>query len=297
MTLYNSIIDIHHHAIFQNHKGILNLPKWSIESDNEALDRMGIIGALLSLPISATPEIVQKLNYNLAELASYNEKKYGFLASLPLGNIDAGIKEIDFALDQLNADGFILPTNYQGIYLGSNTLTPLLEKLDDRKATVLVHPTTPSGDNLPNFNRDLSVYEYPLETTRAVMDLIYNDRCNQFPNIKWIIAHAGGTIPYLAYRLSIASEWNGITQTPEQVLKSIKSLYFDLALSTSPNVFSCLQNIVDSEHILFGTDFPLRFEAGVQRSIEELNNYIDYTEKDKLNILTNNAQRIFSRFK
>lgn len=129
------------------------------------------------------------------------------------------------------------------------------------------------------------------------MDLIYNERCSQFPNIKWIIAHAGGAIPYLAYRLSIASEWNGITQTPEQILKDIKSLYFDLALSTAPNVFSCLHNIVDSDHILFGTDFPLRFEAGVQRSIEELNNFIGYTEKDKSNILTNNAQRIFSRFK
>jgi predicted TIM-barrel fold metal-dependent hydrolase len=297
MTLHNSIIDIHHHAIFQNHKGILNLPKWSIESDNEAMERLGITGALLSLPISATPEIVQKLNYNLAELASYNEKKHGFLASLPLGNIDAGIKEIDFAIDQLNSDGFILPTNYKGIYLGSNTLVPLLEKLNHKKAIVLVHPTTPSGDNLPDFDRDLSVYEYPLETTRSVMDLIYNDRCNQFPNIKWIIAHAGGTIPYLAYRLSIAAEWNGITQTPELILKSIKSLYFDLALSTAPNVFSCLQNIVDSEHILFGTDFPLRFEAGVQRSIEELHNYAGFSAKDKSNIFTNNAQRIFSRFK
>ncbi len=296
MILDNPIIDIHHHAIFQKHKGILNLPQWSIESDSEAMDRMGIAGALLSLPIAANPDIVKELNYNLAELVSYNEKKYGFLASVSLGNIDAALGEIDFALDQLRADGFILPTNYRGLYLGSEAIIPVLEKLNERKAVVLVHPTAPGGNNFPNFNRDLSVYEYPLETTRSVMDLIYNNRCTEFPDIKWIIAHAGGTIPYLAYRLSIAGEWNGITQTPTQILKAIKNLYFDLALSTSPNVFSCLQQIVDSDHILFGTDFPLRFETGVERSIGELNNFNGYTAKDKSNILLNNAKRIFPRF-
>ena len=296
MVVTNPIIDIHHHAIFQNHSKVLNLPKWSIESDCEALERMGIIGALLSLPISGSSEIVKKINTNLAELTSFDKNKYGFLASIPLGDIDAAIKEVDFAADQLNADGFIVPTNFEGTYLGSEKLVPLLEKLNQKNAIVLVHPTAPSGDNLPTFNRDLSVYEYPLETTRSVMDLIYNDRCNQFPNIKWIISHAGGTIPYLAYRLSIAGEWNGITQSSEQILQSIKSLYFDLALSTSPTVFSCLQNLINTDNILFGTDFPLRYETGVLRSINELRQYDNYSELEKSKIFAGNAKRIFPRF-
>lgn len=270
MIKQNPIIDIHHHAIFQNHSKILNLPKWSIESDCEALERMGISGALLSIPISGSSEIVKRINNNLVELTSYNSSKYGFLASIPLDDIDAAIREIDYAAGQLNADGFILPANFEGVYLGSDRLVPLLEKLNQKKAIVLIHPTAPSGDNLPTFDRDLSVYEYPLETSRSVMDLIYNNRCDQFPNIKWIIAHAGGAIPYLTYRLSIAGEWNGITQLPEQVVKSIQSLYFDLALSTSPYVFSCMQTLINTDNILFGTDFPLRFEAGVKRSINEI---------------------------
>lgn len=296
MKVTNPIIDIHHHAIFQNHSKVLNLPKWSIESDCEALERMGIVGALLSLPISGSSEIVRKLNTNLAELTAYDKSKYGFLASISLGDIDAAIQEVDFATDQLNADGFILPTNFKGTYLGSDTLVPLLEKLNQENAIVLVHPTAPSGENLPTFNRDLSVYEYPLETTRSVMDLVYRDRCTQFPNIKWIISHAGGTIPYLAYRLSIAGEWNGITQSPEQILQAIKSLYFDLALSTSPTVFSCLQNLINTDQILFGTDFPLRFETGVQRSIKELSDYDGFSASEKSKIFAGNAKRLFTRF-
>lgn len=296
MTVTNPIIDIHHHAIFENHSKVLNLPKWSIESDCEALERMGITGALLSLPVSGSSDIVKRINTNLAELTSYDKSKYGFLASIPLGDIEAAIKEVDFARNQLAADGFIVPTNFEGTYLGSDRLVPLLEKLNQENAIVVVHPTVPSGDNLPTFNRDLSVYEYPLETTRSVMDLIYKDRCNQFPDIKWIIAHAGGTIPYLAYRLSIAGEWNGITQSSEQILQSIKSLYFDLALSTSPNVFSCLQNLIHTDNILFGTDFPLRYETGVRRSIEELSKYDNYSDLEKSKIFAGNAKRLFSRF-
>lgn len=296
MNSKTSIIDIHHHSIFQNHKANLNLPIWSIESDQEAMERMGVTGALLSLPISGSADVIRKINCALADLYHFNPSKYGMLTSLPMADTGAALNEIDFAINKLNVDGFIMPTNYLGTYLGSELLVPLLSELNRKNAVVLIHPTQPAGDNLPTFGRDLSVYEYPLETTRSVMDLIYNDRLTQFPNIKWIVSHAGGTIPYLAYRLSIAAEWNGIVQTPEKILNSIKSLYFDLALSTSSGVFSCLQNIVDTDHILFGTDFPLRFETGVQRSIEELNNYENYTVIDKSKIFSNNAKRLFTRF-
>jgi len=296
MHSQNSIIDIHHHAIFQNHKANLKLPAWSIESDQEAMERMGISGALLSLPISGPQDVIRKINSSLADLYNFNPAKYGMLASLPMANIDAALAEIDFAIHQLRADGFILPTNYQGIYLGSESLVPVLSELNRQNAVVLIHPTQPAGDNLPTFDRDLSVYEYPLETTRSVMDLVYKNRLAQFPNIKWIISHAGGAIPYLAYRLSIAAEWNGITQTPAEINSSLKSLYFDLALSTSPAVFSSLQQLVTSDHILFGTDFPLRFEQYVSGSMDEVNCFKGFTPIDKSFIFSETAQSLFARF-
>ena len=296
MVIQTPIIDIHHHAIFQNHKANLKLPKWSIESDQEAMERMGICGALLSLPISGSVDIVRKLNTALADINSFNPKKYGMLASLPMRDIEGALLEIDFAINELNADGFILPTNYQGTYLGSESLLPILEELNKHNATILVHPTLPAGDNLPTFERDLSVYEYPLETTRSVMDMIYKNRLIQFPNIKWIVSHAGGTIPYLAYRLSIAGEWQAITQSKEEVIKSLQTLYFDLALSTSPSVFSSLQKLVSSDHILFGTDFPLRYEEYVTRSILEINDFQNFTDIDKSFIFSNTAKSLFTRF-
>lgn len=296
MALRPSIIDIHHHAIFQNHHTNLKLPNWSIESDEEAMERMGISGALLSLPISGPVEAVRKINTGLAELSNFNCTKYGMLASLPMLDIDGSLNEIDFALNALSADGFILPTNFQGVYLGNEKLLPILEELNRQSAVVLVHPTMPAGDNLPSFERDLSVYEYPFETTRSVMDMVYKNRVIQFPQIKWIIAHAGGTIPFLAYRLSIAGEWNGITQTEDEVIKSLKNLYFDLALSTSPTVFSSLKYLEVDDHIVFGTDFPLRFEENVNRSIKEINAFNGFTDFDKRSIFSDTANSLFKRF-
>ena len=130
MYIQKSIIDIHHHAIFQKPKSNLKLPDWSIESDDEAMERMGICGALLSLPISGPANVIRKINVALADLYNFNTAKYGMLASLPLGDTDAALLEVDFALNKLDADGFIMPANYQGNYLGSNTLIPILEELN-----------------------------------------------------------------------------------------------------------------------------------------------------------------------
>ena len=290
------MIDVHHHIIPKQAPQSLNFPKWSIEEDLETMDRLGIEVSLLSVPFSGNSEMILRINEHLASLVQYNTNRYGFFASLSLENIDSTLGQVEFAYQSLQAEGFILPTNYNGLYLGSEKLVPLLDELDRRNAVVLIHPTAPSGDNFPTFNRDLSVYEYPLETTRAVMDMIYNDRLTQFPNIKWIISHAGGTIPFLSHRLSIAHEWNGVLQNETEVFEAISSLYFDLALSTANNVYQCLKSVTSKSHILLGTDYPLRQESGVSKSLNHINNTAVFTQIEKQDILVNNAHRLFPRF-
>ena len=291
------MIDVHHHIVPQQAPKSLNLPQWSIEEDSETMDRLGIKASLLSVPASGNSEMVHRINEHLAKLVQHNTKKYGFLASLSLEHIDSSLKQIEFDYHTLHADGFILPTNFNGLYLGSDALVPLLNELNRKNAVVLIHPSKPAGDNLPTFDRDLSVYEYPLETTRAVMDMIYKNRLKQFPNIKWIISHAGGTIPYLKHRLSIAHEWNGVSQNENEVLEAISSLYFDLALSTSDNVYHCLKNVTSHTHILLGTDFPLRFETGVSKSLNHIDNTTVFSQSEKQDILYHNAHSLFPRFK
>ncbi|AJH00087.1 hydrolase [Clostridium beijerinckii] len=293
-----SFIDIHHHVIGKNNPNAALLPPWDMQIDEEAMNRMGITGALLSLPVSASPEITRQMNNFMAQFVSYNPKKYGMLACLPTEFVDDALKEIDYAYGTLKVDGFSIPSNTKGIYIGDDCMDEILAELNRRSAVVLLHPTKPAGANESLFVKDMSIYEFPFDTTRAMMDLIYRGKIQKYPNIKWIVSHAGGTIPYIAYRLStVAQENKASSLSSDEVLASLKSLYYDLALSTSPSIFSTLKELVGASHILFGTDFPLRYEKGVTESIKQFNNYSGFNEGEKHKIMSETAKELFPRFR
>ncbi len=129
------------------------------------------------------------------------------------------------------------------------------------------------------------------------MNLVYTEKIARYSNIRWILAHAGGTIPYLAYRLSIAGEWGGMALTPEDVMASLRTLYYELALSTSPAVFQALQELTGPSHILFGTDFPIRPEVGAAQSLAEFASYPGFQIEEQSLIRAETAQSLFPRFR
>lgn len=290
------LIDVHHHVIGKKH--IANMPEWSMDIDAAAMDRLGIGGALLSLPVASTPEQTRGINEFIAKCVAYDPRRYGMLASIPSAHGEAALNEIDYACRDLAADGFIMPTNAGGIYVGDDRMDEILAELDRRAAVVLLHPTKPGMDLPPLCVNDLSVYEYPLETTRAVMDLIYRGKLRKFPRIRWIISHAGGTIPYIAYRLStVAEEVKASELSRDEVLAAIKSLYYDVALSTAPSIFATLRDLAGTSHIIFGTDYPMRREAGTAASIKELSSYPGFTYDERVSVMTNTARDLFPRFR
>ena len=292
-----SFIDIHHHVIGKNNPNAALVPPWDMKIDEEALDRMGITGALLSLPVSASPEVTRQMNNFLAQFAAYDSKKYGMLACLPMEYAEDALKEINYAYETLKADGFSIPSNTKGVYPGDDRMNEILAELNRRSAVVLLHPTKPAEVNDSLYVKDMSIYEFPFDTTRAMMDLIYRSKIQKYPNIKWIVSHAGGVIPYIAYRLSTVAEENKASNLSEDdVLASLKSLYYDVALSTDPSVFSALKELVGASHILFGTDYPLRQEKGVTKSIEQISSYYGFDDSEKEQIMAETAKKLFPRF-
>lgn len=190
----------------------------------EALDVTTIEGALKFVNEQVThcadcPPSCQRLATMMLNSMEYWQ-------SLPYEDLDQALKEIDYAFDTLKVDGFALVSNFGGIYISDDRLDKIWEELNRLCEVVFVHPGKPAGDNLPLFGRDISVYEYPFDTTRGMMDLIYKGKLQRYPNIRLIFAHAGGTIPYIAYHLSIAKEWGAITQNPEEVLSSLINSYY-----------------------------------------------------------------------
>ncbi|ULP41607.1 amidohydrolase family protein [Mycobacterium lentiflavum] len=293
----STVIDIHHHVLLNAHRAAgTPAPDWSIDSDRAAMDRVGIGGILLSLPVSGSAPQVRAINTALAEQAGHDPSRYGFLACVPAEDPHAAPAEIQYACAELHADGLCLPSNHAGIYVGDDRMDSILTELDDRGAVVLLHPGQPPA-GVPLFDRPEWLCEFPFDTARAVIDLIYRGKIERFPRIRWIVSHAGGVLPFLAYRLStVAAETGAITPSAIRVQAALRTLYYDLALSTSPAVFAALTELVDASHILFGSDYPMRSEPGVAESLKELTDYPGFDQIQKDAILSGSSRALFPRF-
>ena len=210
----------------------------------------------------------------------------------------ASLKEIDYAFEMLGADGIILETNINGEYLGSPRFAPIFDELNRREATLFLHPTSPACFEAVALGRPAPLLEFPLDTTRAIVDLLYSRTLQTRPRIKVIVPHGGAALPSLIARIAIFANVPFIEPRPlseEEVFETLKTLYYDVALSAHPVPFEGLRRIAPVTQILFGSDWPFTPEFGVERNISMLDTMPDLSESDARAIARENAERIFPR--
>jgi len=212
---------------------------------------------------SAQAALARQLNEYAASLRDEDHATFGFFASLPdIRNSTAALAEIAYAFDTLKADGVTLFTSYgpNGTYLGHSDLDPVWRELNKREAVVFVHPSHPANSSGPvNAYLPDPVVDYPHETTRTAMDLITSQTLKRYPNVKVVLSHAGGTLPYIIGRLAVplrktpgvVASWMAGT-THDEAMAAFRSFYYDVALSTSSHVLRTLLEMVPHDHIVYG---------------------------------------------
>ena len=198
--------------------GGLEIPDWSPDLAVGFMNRYGIRTQVVSvsepgvayLPTSdARLAMARKLNDYLGHRLVHTDSaelagRFGGFAVLPLGDLtDAddvrnAVTEAERAVNELKLDGSGLFRAYRGVYLGDPLLDPLMETLDDLGAMVFVHPFTPQ--HAPDLGLPMFLYEFTFDTTRALVNMLYQKTYVRYPRIRWIGAHAGGTLPYISYR-------------------------------------------------------------------------------------------------
>ncbi|CAD5260759.1 Predicted metal-dependent hydrolase, TIM-barrel fold [Bosea sp. 62] len=281
-------IDIHHHFIPPRYRELVGAdaigrtlvsgqaPTWSPQQSIEAMDRNGVSLAVVSISAPGfqcdegeRAALCCHCNDFAARMRSDHPSRFGSFASLPLPDIEASLKEIERAFDELEADGVGLLTNYEGRYLGDPLFDPIFEALNRRAATVFVHPTdTPCGCwvGLP-----AASLEFPFDTTRAIANLLFSGTIGRFPKIRMIFSHAGGTIPFLAGRLArLERRPDYKKMVPEGVKALLQTLYFDTALSAEPSMLNPLLALTTPEHVLFGSDYPYAPEDAMTAAVRSL---------------------------
>lgn len=274
MEIKPSRIDIHHHIlppeyikslarINKTTAGNVGFPTWDYNQSLEVMDRQGIATAITSISSPKvyfgdnkfTRDVARLCNDFSADLINKYPQRYGGFATLHLPDIEASLIELAYALDTLNLDGVVLLSNIEGKYLGDLEFEELFSELNRRKAVVFIHPNAPPAEKLPELSFPTSMLEFVFDTTRTVANLMHHGILKRYPNIKFILAHAGGTVPYLAWRITFGNK---------RLIKSLNNFYYDMAISATPYVFKTLMQLVDPSKLLFGSDYPFVHEIVIK---------------------------------
>jgi 6-methylsalicylate decarboxylase len=310
------LIDVHHHFVPGDVIAGSSVPAppgpptWTLQKDLEDMERAGVDRALLSLPLAGDlPREVliraaRSINEAGARLSADRPTRYAFLAALPMPDVDASLKEIEYGLDVLKAQGVSLVTHAGPQWLGSPAFEPVLQELNRRKATVFVHPmSAPCCRGLVSGVPD-TLIEFGADTTRCIASLVFNGATLRHPRINWIFCHGGGATVAVIERFlggtqgqikpgvtTRGVEFSAVKQPPD-VLGELRKLHYDTAQATNAAVLGALKTFIPPTQVLFATDFPYQTAEITRRQVRESG---VFTAAEIAGIERGNALRLFPR--
>ena len=283
------------------------------------MDEFGEYCQVLSLPLppleslagpEQSPVLARMVNDGFAELCQhYPERFPSFVASLPMNNIDAALREAERAVTQLGARGVQVFTNVKGKPLDTGDILPLFEELARREVFIWMHPTR--GAEMTDYiTEDKSKYEiwwtfgWPYETSAAMARLVFSGIFDRHPNLRIITHHLGGMVPYFEGRVGYG--WDQLGKRTSDVdytviLKNLKKrpldyfkmFYADTAVFGGFPATQCGLAFFGIDRVLFASDVPFEPSPGLYiretiRCIESL----DLSKEQKYQIYRGNAERL-----
>ncbi|MGW2344383.1 amidohydrolase family protein [Streptomyces sp. NPDC001661] len=258
--------------------GGVPVPAWSPALAVDFMNRYGIETQVVSVSEPGVTyldspadrlDMAQRLNTymsrDLVHGSAYRKGRFGGFAVLPLGrtvtakDVSAAAAEAKRAVRELRLDGVGLFSSYGGTYLGDPVFEPLLRTLDELGAMVFIHPVTPQ--DYPDLGLPPFLYEFTFDTTRALVNMLYKGVYTHHRRIRWLAAHAGGTLPYISYRTSLLTLTPAVAQQfgasgAADSNPHFRGLFYDTALSPAPQAMKSVRELAGTEHILFATDWP-----------------------------------------
>jgi predicted TIM-barrel fold metal-dependent hydrolase len=260
-------IDTHHHFTVPGLRaevtkaGQQPLLNWTPQTSLDDMDKGGVATAILSVgdpglwfgDNQAARKLAREVNEYAAKLVRDYPGRFGMFVGLPLPDVEGALRELEYGLDTLHADGVCVLSSYQGNYLGNPLFAPLMDELNRRKAVVYCHPLCAACAAQPALkDGQARGVEFVLDTTRTILSVLASGTVTRCPDIRFIWSHGGGTVPYITTRLAGAAP-----KLPKGVIYELQKFYYDSAQAFSPYTMPSFKKLVPVSHIVFGTDFPL----------------------------------------
>jgi aminocarboxymuconate-semialdehyde decarboxylase len=248
--------------------------------------------------------LAQRANDGMAELVQqYPERFPGFIASMPLNNIDGTLAEIERAIGLLGARGIQIFSNIAGKPLDAPEFLPMFDAMAKHDLPIWLHPYR-GADHADFASEDQSMYEiwwtfgWPYDTSAAMARMVFSGLFDRLPNLKIITHHMGAMAPYFEGRLGPGMDQLGARTSDRdysEVLKRLKKrpldyfkmFYGDTALFGAYDATVCGLAFFGVDHVLFASDAPFDPEKGPMYIRETI------AIVDRLPITTDERERIY----
>jgi len=271
-------IDIHHHLFPPEYVTAIGslaaaFPPWTVAQSIDVMNKANVERALLSLSLpgvwlgSGTAADIQQarrlsriVNDFGAKMMADNRGRFGLFDTIPLPDPEGSLREIEYAYGTLKADGIGLMTSYNDKWLGDAAFAPVWEELNRRKALIYTHPLSPACCGAMNYGLGPGAIEWATDTTRTAASLLFSGTAAKYPNIRWVLSHGGGTLPFLLSRfVREESTGKGMDQKlPRGLMYEVRKFYYDTAQANTQGAMGALLEMVPASQVLYGSDYPYR---------------------------------------
>jgi len=248
-------------------------------------------GTLIETP-QRSVALSRMVNELFAEIQREHGAHFAALATLPLNEPDACPAELERAIAQLGLKGAALYSNANGVPLSDKRFWSLYEKAEELKAVFFIHPTYPLGVEAMKEYMLMPLVGFPADTTLAAASLVFSGVAERFPNVRWVLGHLGGAIPYLAERLDRGYEAYAVSranihQPPSEYLKRF---YYD-TVNFDVRALQLAIDFAGTSQLLAGSDYP-HLIGSLEKMISSIRQ-LQIPAEQKAAILGGNAARLF----
>ena len=266
---------------------------------NEVLAEHGVDAQIVTLTTPGTHvedpreavRLASLVNDEFREAMDSYPSRFVALATLPLNDPSASVKELERACRDLGMRGAMLFSNVNGVALSDSRFWPLYEAANDLEAVLYIHPTNPVNVEAMQQYWLMPLVGFLFDTTLAAASLVFSGIPERFPRIRWVLTHMGGAIPYLGERLDRGFRAFGecranIDRPPTEYLRQF---YYD-TVNFDARAIELAIAFAGVDRILAGSDYP--HQIGSIPLMKESIGRLSLPDADRARIAGGNAARL-----
>ncbi len=277
-------------------------PMNNVNKRIEDMDQSGFDIQILTLsapsvdifPVETGETLAKVVNDEIARICQEDPDHFMAFATLPFIDPDRTVIELERCIDALGFKGACMGTNINGMGLDDQILYPFYERMADYDLPIHIHPRAPADKETYKDYRLVPMIGFEMELCIAVVRLIMGGVMERFPNLKFIVSHLGGALPYLAERIQNCYE--AYPECQENISRPakdyLKRFYYDTVSFFEPALM-CAYSFLGARRLILGSDYP-HVIGDIREAVTSIE-HLDIPQTDKEMIYSANILRLIHK--